>query len=106
MLRKLTIIYQFVTSYSFIRFELPSNLVLKRFKPPRWIFFLMVSWGILQMCDYHRISSMSLIVSFGTLQIHGSSDQPPRLLRDQIPPRNVRGEIPSTYMLDDAMSSE
>ncbi|KAF8503009.1 putative MFS nicotinic acid transporter Tna1 [Gautieria morchelliformis] len=38
----------FFVSYGI--FELPSNLVLKKFKPPRWICFLMVSWGILQVC--------------------------------------------------------
>ncbi|KAF8529986.1 putative MFS nicotinic acid transporter Tna1 [Gautieria morchelliformis] len=35
---------------SYLVFELPSNLVLKKFKPPRWICFLMVSWGVLQVC--------------------------------------------------------
>ncbi|KAF8479373.1 putative MFS nicotinic acid transporter Tna1 [Gautieria morchelliformis] len=35
---------------SYVAFELPSNLVLKKLKPPRWICFLMVSWGILQVC--------------------------------------------------------
>ncbi|KAF8480679.1 putative MFS nicotinic acid transporter Tna1 [Gautieria morchelliformis] len=35
---------------SYVAFELPSNLVIKKLKPPRWICFLMVSWGILQIC--------------------------------------------------------
>ncbi|KAF8529980.1 putative MFS nicotinic acid transporter Tna1 [Gautieria morchelliformis] len=35
---------------SYVAFEVPSNLVLKKFKPPRWICFLMVSWGIVQVC--------------------------------------------------------
>ncbi|KAF8522739.1 putative MFS nicotinic acid transporter Tna1 [Hysterangium stoloniferum] len=34
---------------SYIAFELPSNLVLKTFKPSRWICFIMVCWASLQM---------------------------------------------------------
>ncbi|GJJ11063.1 hypothetical protein Clacol_005294 [Clathrus columnatus] len=34
---------------SYVAFELPSNLVLKKFKPQRWIFFLMTSWAIMQV---------------------------------------------------------
>ncbi|KAI7468426.1 putative MFS transporter [Hortaea werneckii] len=30
-------------------FEVPSNICLKRFKPSRWIAFLMLSWGALTM---------------------------------------------------------
>ncbi|GJJ10303.1 hypothetical protein Clacol_004529 [Clathrus columnatus] len=31
------------------RFEVPSNLVLRKFTPRRWISFLMVSWGLVQI---------------------------------------------------------
>lgn len=34
---------------SYVAFELPNNLVLKKFKPQRWIFFLMTSWSIMQV---------------------------------------------------------
>ncbi|KAF8572720.1 putative MFS nicotinic acid transporter Tna1 [Ramaria rubella] len=34
---------------SYVAFELPSNLLLKRFKPQRWICFIMVCWSILQI---------------------------------------------------------
>ncbi|KAF8522742.1 putative MFS nicotinic acid transporter Tna1 [Hysterangium stoloniferum] len=34
---------------SYIAFELPSNLVLKKLKPSRWICFIMVCWAILQI---------------------------------------------------------
>ena len=31
---------------TYLLFEVPSNLVLKRFTPSRWIAFITVSWGI------------------------------------------------------------
>ena len=31
---------------TYITFEVPSNLVLKKFTPSRWIAFITVSWGI------------------------------------------------------------
>ncbi|KAF8522744.1 major facilitator superfamily domain-containing protein [Hysterangium stoloniferum] len=34
---------------SYVAFELPSNLILKKLKPPRWICFIMICWAILQM---------------------------------------------------------
>lgn len=42
---------QFQTAVSilfvtYILSELPSNLVLKKFRPSRWLSFLVVSWGI------------------------------------------------------------
>ncbi|KAJ9064881.1 hypothetical protein DSO57_1025603 [Entomophthora muscae] len=33
----------------YILFEVPSNLLLKRFSPPRWIARIMVSWGIVTL---------------------------------------------------------
>lgn len=32
---------------TYITFEVPSNLVLKKFTPSRWIAFITVSWGII-----------------------------------------------------------
>ncbi|KDQ12028.1 hypothetical protein BOTBODRAFT_57091 [Botryobasidium botryosum FD-172 SS1] len=37
----------FLVAYA--AFEAPSNLMLKRFHPSRWIAFLMMTWGILTM---------------------------------------------------------
>ncbi|KAJ7583023.1 MFS general substrate transporter [Mycena floridula] len=31
-------------------FEVPSNLVLKLFKPARWLAFIMTTWGIIMIC--------------------------------------------------------
>ncbi|KAK0611484.1 major facilitator superfamily transporter [Immersiella caudata] len=36
---------------TYVTFEIPSNLVLKKFTPRNWISFLAVSWGILAMCQ-------------------------------------------------------
>ncbi|RMY83921.1 hypothetical protein D0862_11563 [Hortaea werneckii] len=46
--------YQFVIALmvfliAYALFEVPSNICLKRFKPSRWIAFLMLSWGALTM---------------------------------------------------------
>ncbi|KIJ55530.1 hypothetical protein M422DRAFT_24098 [Sphaerobolus stellatus SS14] len=35
---------------TYVAFELPSNLALKKLKPQRWIFFIMVGWSIFQIC--------------------------------------------------------
>jgi hypothetical protein len=47
---------QFQTAVSilfvtYVTFEIPSNLVLKRFTPSHWISFLVVSWGTIAMCQ-------------------------------------------------------
>ncbi|KAF8522743.1 putative MFS nicotinic acid transporter Tna1 [Hysterangium stoloniferum] len=34
---------------SYAAFELPSNLVLKKLRPSRWLCFIMVSWAIIQI---------------------------------------------------------
>jgi sugar phosphate permease len=42
--------YQTAVSLLFVTYilsELPSNLVIKRFKPSRWIAFITASWGII-----------------------------------------------------------
>ena len=42
--------YQTAVSLLFVTYilsELPSNLVIKRFKPSRWIAFITTSWGII-----------------------------------------------------------
>lgn len=46
--------YQFVIALmvfliAYALFEVPSNICLKRFKPSKWIAFLMLSWGALTM---------------------------------------------------------
>lgn len=45
--------YQTAVSLLFITyllFEVPSNLVLKKFKPSRWIAFIAISWGLVASC--------------------------------------------------------
>ncbi|KDQ12032.1 hypothetical protein BOTBODRAFT_135209 [Botryobasidium botryosum FD-172 SS1] len=47
--------YQFMVSLmlfliTYTVFESPSNFMLKRFRPSRWIAFLMMAWGALTMC--------------------------------------------------------
>lgn len=36
---------------SYVAFEVPSNLVLKKFKPSRFIPVTMVLWAIVQICS-------------------------------------------------------
>lgn len=46
--------YQVAVSLLFITYilsELPSNLVLKRFRPSRWIALLSICWGIVCTID-------------------------------------------------------
>lgn len=31
-------------------FEVPSNILLKKLRPSRWLAFLMLSWGVMTMC--------------------------------------------------------
>ena len=33
---------------SYVAFEVPSNLVLKKFRPSRWIPFTMICWALFQ----------------------------------------------------------
>ena len=45
--------YQIISSVLFVTyvtFEIPSNLVLKRIRPSRWIAFLTIAWGIIATC--------------------------------------------------------
>ncbi|KAF9254079.1 MFS transporter [Marasmius fiardii PR-910] len=35
---------------AFIIFEIPSNYLLKKFRPSRWIAFLMLGWGTVTLC--------------------------------------------------------
>jgi MFS family permease len=48
----------FFATYCF--FEIPSNMLLKRFRPSRWISFLAITWGITMTC-------MGLVRNFGQL---------------------------------------
>lgn len=45
---------------TYLTFEVPSNLVLKKFTPRRWIAFITVSWGVIATC-------MGLTHSYGSL---------------------------------------
>ena len=38
----------FVVAYAI--FEVPSNILLKKLRPSRWLAFLMFSWGAMTMC--------------------------------------------------------
>ncbi|KAK8846631.1 hypothetical protein IAR55_005718 [Kwoniella newhampshirensis] len=45
---------------SYVVFEVPSNLVLKKLRPSRWIPFTMICWAIFQTC-------MGLVTNYGQL---------------------------------------
>ena len=45
---------------TYVIFEIPSNLVLKRLRPSRWIPLIMVAWGIV-------MTLMGLVNSYGSL---------------------------------------
>ncbi|EIW68677.1 hypothetical protein TREMEDRAFT_44495 [Tremella mesenterica DSM 1558] len=45
---------------SYVAFEVPGNLVLKRFRPSRWIPFTMICWSIFQIF-------MGLVTNYGQL---------------------------------------
>ena len=45
---------------TYVIFEIPSNLVLKRLRPSRWIPMIMISWGIV-------MTLMGLVNSYGSL---------------------------------------
>jgi sugar phosphate permease len=47
--------YQFVIALmvflvAYAIFEVPSNMLLKKLRPSRWLAFLMLSWGVMTMC--------------------------------------------------------
>lgn len=46
------LIYRLVTVFFFTYcvFELPSNLLLKKLRPSRWLPLIMVAWGIVMVC--------------------------------------------------------
>jgi MFS family permease len=57
--------YQTAVSLLFVTYilsELPSNLVIKRFRPSRWIAFITTSWGIIATCTGAVQSYGGLIV--------------------------------------------
>jgi sugar phosphate permease len=45
---------------TYVVFEIPSNLVLKRLRPSRWIPMIMITWGIV-------MTLMGLVNSYGSL---------------------------------------
>lgn len=45
---------------SYVFFEIPSNLVLKKFRPSRWIPAIVILWAIVQIC-------MGLVKTYGQL---------------------------------------
>jgi hypothetical protein len=50
----LTVLLSLVTVFFFTYcvFELPSNLLLKKLRPSRWLPLIMVAWGIVMVCNY------------------------------------------------------
>jgi MFS family permease len=57
--------YQTAVSLLFVTYilsELPSNLVIKKFKPSRWIAFITTSWGIIATCTGAVQSYAGLII--------------------------------------------
>jgi len=55
--------YQIAVSILFVTylaFEVPSNLVLKKFTPSRWIAFITVAWGLIATLT-------GLVNSYGSL---------------------------------------
>jgi len=46
----------------YILFEVPSNLLLKKAKPSRWIARIMVSWGIISTCMAWAQSFLSILI--------------------------------------------
>lgn len=36
--------------FTYCAFEMPSNLLLKKLRPSRWLPFLMIAWGIVMVC--------------------------------------------------------
>lgn len=45
---------------TYLAFEIPSNLILKKFTPSRWIAFITTAWGIIATLT-------GLVHSFGSL---------------------------------------
>ena len=45
---------------AYMLFEVPSNYMLKAFRPSRWIALLMFSWGAMTMCLGATTNSGSL----------------------------------------------
>jgi sugar phosphate permease len=45
---------------TYVIFEIPSNLILKKFRPSRWIPTIMIAWGIV-------MTLMGLVNSYGSL---------------------------------------
>jgi hypothetical protein len=47
--------------FTYCVFELPSNLLLKKLRPSRWLPLIMVAWGVVMVSD-RPINDSSLIV--------------------------------------------
>ncbi len=45
---------------TYVIFEIPSNLIIKRLRPSRWIPMIMITWGII-------MTLMGLVNSYGSL---------------------------------------
>lgn len=39
-----------IFSFAYFLFEVPSNILLKKLRPSRWLAFLMFGWGMTSMC--------------------------------------------------------
>ncbi|KAF3920262.1 hypothetical protein AA313_de0208292 [Arthrobotrys entomopaga] len=67
-----TLKYQTAVSLLFVTyllFEVPSNLVLKKFRPSRWIAFITASWGLVATCtgltqSYRELIACRLLLGF------------------------------------------
>ena len=52
---------------TYIAFEIPSNLILKKFRPSRWLPLIMVAWGTVMTCmglvnSYHSLLTCRLLL--------------------------------------------
>jgi len=56
----------------YIMFEIPSNLVMKKMKPSRWIARIMVSWGVISTCMAWANSYSSLLICRSLLGVSES----------------------------------
>ena len=39
--------------FTYSAFEMPSNLLLKKLRPSRWLPIIMVAWGIVMVISFH-----------------------------------------------------
>lgn len=54
-------VYILITRTGYVLFHIPSNLVVKRLKPSRWISGTMIMWGICSLCQAFTHNAAGLI---------------------------------------------